>query len=131
MRRLGLIIAGLLILTGCSSNPDQPASQTHSDTPTTSSANIDSAALADELALAREATGQYVTDLDRALADGYHVITPMMEDMGVHYLNPSITDFDPARPHILVYVPTDDGPQLGALELGLSGGAGRSAFPGR
>lgn len=40
----------------------------------------------------------------------------MIPDMGVHYLNPAITDFDPAQPPILVYVPTAQGPQLGALE---------------
>lgn len=130
MGRFSYLLVGVLVLSGCASNADQPAAQTHSDSTTTTAADIDTAALADELALAREGTGQYVTDLDRAVADGYQVITPMMEDMGVHYLNPTITEFDPAKPHILVYVPTNAGPQLGALEWVFPEVPAQEPFPG-
>ena len=71
-----------------------------------------------------------MTDLALAQADGYQVITPMMPDMGVHYLNLSITDFDPGRPPILVFVPTADGPQLGALEWVFSEEPEEPPFPG-
>jgi hypothetical protein len=69
-----------------------------------------------QLAKARVATAPYATDLARAKADGYRIITPHMPDMGIHYLNPEITGFDPARPHILVYLQRDGAYQLGALE---------------
>jgi hypothetical protein len=76
----------------------------------------DAAALADPIAEMRLATAEYVTDLGAAEADGYAVITPMMPDMGFHYLNADVTGFDPAAPAILVYVPTTQGWQLGAVE---------------
>ena len=69
-----------------------------------------------QLAQMRVATAKYATDLEQAKADGYRIITPNMEDMGVHYLNPSITDFDHERPHILVYAPHHGAQQLVALE---------------
>jgi hypothetical protein len=72
--------------------------------------------LARQLARARVATAPYVSDLERAKADGYRIITPMIKDMGFHYLNPAITGFDVAKPHILVYTRRDGKYQLGALE---------------
>jgi hypothetical protein len=72
--------------------------------------------LAKQLARARVATAPYVSDLERAKADGYRIITPMMKDMGFHYLNPAIEGFDPAKPAILVYTRRDGRYQLGALE---------------
>jgi hypothetical protein len=74
------------------------------------------AQLARQLARARLATAPYVTDLERAKRDGYKIITPMMHNMGFHYLNPDITTFDPAKPPILVYTRRDGQYQLGALE---------------
>ena len=72
--------------------------------------------LARQLARARVATAPYVSNLDLAKADGYRIITPMMKDMGFHYLNPGITGFDVTKPHILVYTRRDGKYQLGALE---------------
>jgi hypothetical protein len=69
-----------------------------------------------QLAQMRVATAQYATDLEKAKADGYRIITPMMRDMGFHYLNPSIAEFDVTRPPILVYLRRDGTYQLGALE---------------
>jgi hypothetical protein len=69
-----------------------------------------------QLAKARVATARYATNLEQAKADGYRIITPHMKDMGTHFLNPGITDFDVTKPHILVYVQRDGAYQLGALE---------------
>ena len=74
------------------------------------------AKLAKQLAKMRVATAPYVTDLARAKADGYKIITPMMRNMGFHYLNPGITKFDVTTPPILVYTRRDGKYMLGALE---------------
>jgi hypothetical protein len=74
------------------------------------------AALVQALTTMRLATVRYATDLGAAQADGYKVITPMMSEMGVHYLNPAITGFDPAKPPILVYAKKGEATQLVALE---------------
>jgi len=73
--------------------------------------------LARKVARARAATAKYVTDLELAKSDGYSMtITQMIPDMGHHFLNPDITDFDVTRPPILVYVQNGDDWQLGAFE---------------
>ena len=76
------------------------------------------AALTKDIAAARMATAKYATNLAKAQADGYKIITKMMPDMGYHFLNPnSPSGFDIRKPPILVYEHT--GPntwQLGALE---------------
>jgi hypothetical protein len=73
-------------------------------------------ALTRQLARARLATAKYATNLARARADGYQVITPMMPDMGIHYMNPGIGGFTITRPQILVYEHHGNTWQLGALE---------------
>ena len=75
--------------------------------------------LTKDIAAARIATAKYATNLAKAQADGYKIITKMMPDMGYHFLNPGIgnSPFDVRKPQILVYEHT--GPnkwQLGALE---------------
>src|SRR5262245_2588405 len=75
-----------------------------------------SAKLTRQLAQMRVATAKYVTDLDQAKADGYKVITPMMHNMGFHYLNPGITKFDVTKPPILVYTRRGSQYMLGAVE---------------
>jgi len=72
--------------------------------------------LARQLAKARLATARYAFDLRKAKKAGYKQITPVMKNMGLHYLNPDITKFDPAKPPILVYSRHDGKYQLGALE---------------
>ena len=72
--------------------------------------------LADQLAAARQATTKYATNLARAKADGYFMITKMMPDMGYHFLNPKISGFDVTKPPILVYEHRGSTWQLGALE---------------
>ena len=75
-----------------------------------------SANLTNQLAAMRLATAKYATNLNQAKADGYQVITPMMPDMGIHYMNPGITGFDIRKPPILVYEHHGSIWQLGALE---------------
>jgi hypothetical protein len=75
-----------------------------------------SAELAQQLASARLATAKYATDLHQAKADGYQIITRMIPDMGWHFMNPSIQDFDVRRPPILVYERKGRAWQLAALE---------------
>ncbi|MGH3152083.1 MAG: hypothetical protein ACRDOB_15350 [Streptosporangiaceae bacterium] len=74
------------------------------------------AALAKQLAAARQATAKYATDLGLAKADGYQIITKMMPDMGYHFLNMHVQGFDVRKPPILVYEHVGNGWQLGALE---------------
>jgi hypothetical protein len=75
-----------------------------------------SPAVAESLASARLATAKYATDLNRAKADGYQIITRMIPDMGWHFMNPSVKDFDVRRPPILVYERRAHAWQLAALE---------------
>src|SRR5262245_26670654 len=74
------------------------------------------APLAQSLAAARLATAKYSTNLNRAKADGYGVITQMIPDMGWHFMNPKVSGFDVTKPAILVYVKHGTTWELGALE---------------
>lgn len=69
-----------------------------------------------QIAKARRATAKYVTSLEAAKADGYMIITPMIPNMGYHYLNPKVQGFDVTKPPILVYVHDGDAWQLVAIE---------------
>jgi hypothetical protein len=68
-----------------------------------------------ELARIRAATARY-HDVDVALDDGYIPVSPCEQSdigtMGVHYLHPGLAsdaEIDPARPEVLLYMPTSDG----------------------
>jgi hypothetical protein len=69
-----------------------------------------------KLSAARLATAKYATDLATAKANGYTIITPMIPNMGYHFLNPKISGFDITKPPILVYVRRSDAWQLVAIE---------------
>ena len=69
-----------------------------------------------KISAARLATSKYATDLARAKADGYQIITPMIPNMGYHFLNPKIQGFDVTKPPILVYVRRGEAWQLVAVE---------------
>jgi len=86
--------------------------------------------LAQSLAAARLATAKYATDLNRAKADGYQIITQMIPGMGFHYLNPKITGFDVTRPAILVYLKRGSAYQLGALEWVFTSKPAKPPLPG-
>jgi hypothetical protein len=68
------------------------------------------------LSKARVATAKYVTNLGAAKAAGYNIITKMIPDMGIHYMNAKVTGFDVTKPPILVYEKSGSSYQLGALE---------------
>jgi hypothetical protein len=72
--------------------------------------------LVNAMARARIATAKYATNLAKAKADGYGIITKMIPDMGYHFMNPKITGFDPAKPPILVYQKRGSLWTLGAVE---------------
>jgi hypothetical protein len=97
-----------------------PGSLPHESRPTTSYAepagNPAATTLAGEVQAARLATAKYATNLSRAKADGYQIITKMIPDMGFHFLNPSIQGFNVRKPQILVYEHHGRTWQLGALE---------------
>jgi hypothetical protein len=118
MRRTILVIIAAAALAatgwaarGAASQPARPAPAASRPASATGGA-----ALAAQLARARVATARYATNLRAAKADGYQIITRMIPDMGYHFLNPAIQDFDVRKPAILVYVRTARGWQLGALE---------------
>jgi hypothetical protein len=87
-------------------------------------------ALVSQLALARVATAKYVSDLGRAKADGYKIITRMIPDMGYHYMNASVKGFDVRKPPILVYEHQGTTWQLGALEWVYTAKPATPPFPG-
>jgi hypothetical protein len=65
---------------------------------------------------ARFATAEYATNLARAKASGYRIITRMIPNMGYHFMNPGVKGFDLRKPQILVYEHHGTTWQLGALE---------------
>ena len=74
-------------------------------------------ALAPIVAEARLATAKFATSLEKARKAGYTVnVTRMIPDMGWHFLNPKITEFDASKPPILVYVKRGNAWQLVAFE---------------
>jgi hypothetical protein len=103
-RAIITLLAGLAIALGAGVVATANSSPEHSP------------ALAKQLASARQATAQYATDLGKAKADGYSIITRMIPDMGWHFMNPAIKNFDVRRPPILVYERKGGRSQLAALE---------------
>lgn len=74
------------------------------------------ASVVSQISKARLATARYAMNLAQAKADGYAIITPMIPNMGYHFLNPKISGFDITRPPILVYVRSGATWQLAAVE---------------
>jgi hypothetical protein len=77
-----------------------------------------SSELATAIKRARVALAPFATDLARARAGGGYKlqITPMMPNMGYHYMNPDVKAFNVRRPPILVYVRKGKAAQLVAAE---------------
>jgi len=117
MRRL-TVISLLVAVTTCAS---ASASSSSTNTP---------ASVTAQLALARIATAKYATDLGRAKADGYQIITRMIPSMGWHYLNPKVAGFDIRNPAILVYEHRGTSWQLGALEWVFPKQPAKAPIPG-
>src|SRR5262245_23241035 len=89
-----------------------------------------SPALAKALKDGRAATAKYAVSLDRAKKDGYQILTKMMPDMGYHFINPSITDFDVRKPPILVYEKSGKRWQLVAFEWVYPSKPDKAPLPG-
>ena len=117
MRRL-IIITSLLAATATAT------------TALASSSPASTSNLAAQLATARAATAKYANDLGRAKADGYMIITPMIPNMGYHFLNPKVKGFDISKPAILVYQHRGGAWQLGALEWVFPKVPAREPVPG-
>jgi hypothetical protein len=83
-----------------------------------------------EIAQARVATAKYVNNLARAKADGYQIITQMIPNMGMHYLNPGIKGFNVRKPPILVYEKNGSSYQLGAIEWVFTSKPAKPPLPG-
>ncbi len=86
--------------------------------------------LATRLAAGRLATAKYATDLNRAKADGYGIITRDIPDMGWHFLNPKVSGFDIRRPPILVYAKRASRWQLVAFEWVFPKKPAKAPLPG-
>jgi hypothetical protein len=87
--------------------------------------------LKQDIANARLALAPYANDLDAAKAAGYsRQITPMMPDMGYHYMDPSVTGFDVRHPPILVYERHDGTNQLAAAEWVFPSKPAKAPLPG-
>jgi hypothetical protein len=98
--------------------------------PRSTEATATSSVLASQLAVARAATTKYVSNLGRAKADGYQIITKMIPNMGYHFLNPKVTGFDVRKPAILVYEHHGSKWQLGALEWVFPSMPAKAPLPG-
>jgi hypothetical protein len=85
-----VVVLGPTVVNGLDSDESDHGTAT-SDHPMIAPLNPPAVPAYGELAVAltkaRSATVKYATDLRVAQADGYKVITPMMPQMGVHYLN--------------------------------------------
>ena len=88
------------------------------------------ATLVKDIALARVATTKYVNNLARAKADGFGIITQMIPNMGIHYLNPNVKGFDVRKPPILVYEKNGSAYQLGAVEWVFTSKPAKPPIPG-
>lgn len=107
MRGRTLLAVAVVLIVGASLIPVAAESMSSSMIPS---------AVVGEIARARLATAKYAMNLDAAKADGYAIITPMIPNMGYHFLNGKIQGFDVTKPPILVYVRKDNAWQLVAIE---------------
>jgi hypothetical protein len=114
MRMLAIVTTFAAVLVTAAASPAASGGHVHGRS--AASAGATSRQLAAELARARLSTAKYVTNLARAKADGYGIITRMIPDMGYHFLNPRVTGFDVRRPPILVYAKRGTQWQLVAFE---------------
>jgi hypothetical protein len=79
---------------------------------------------------ARLATAKYATNLNRAKADGYGILTKMIPTMGYHFINPKVKTFNIRKPPILVYEHHGNTWQLGALEWVFTSTPAKPPLPG-
>ena len=83
-----------------------------------------------DVTAARLATAKYATNLNRAKADGYGILTKMIPTMGYHFINPKVKTFNVRKPPILVYEHHGHTWQLGALEWVFTSMPAKPPLPG-
>jgi len=111
-----LIYVALVVVASVAVSAASASMDTHSKATSVVGGSGAQSTLVDQLALARLATEKYVTDLGRAKADGYQIVTKMIPTMGYHFRNPKVKGFDIQKPPILVYEHRGTNWQLGAIE---------------
>jgi hypothetical protein len=121
---LAALAAGAAIAVVAS--PSVGAGTARSHTATASRAN----SLTADVVAGRLATAKYATNLARAKADGYGIITRMIPNMGYHFLNPKVSGFNVRKPDILVYEHHGKTWQLGALEWVFTSKPAKPPLPG-
>ncbi len=126
MRRL--LISTALLATALAAAAAIASAQPNRDSGTV--ARSRPASVAADMMAARLATAKYVSNLARAKADGYGIITKMIPTMGYHFMNPKVTKFDLRRPPILVYEHHGKTWQLGALEWVFTSIPAKPPLPG-
>ena len=90
-----------------------------------------SSALTHDIARARVALAPYATDLAKAQQAGWsRQITPIMPNMGFHYMDPSVSDFKLTKPPILVYIHHGATAQLVAAEWVFPTRPAKAPIPG-
>jgi hypothetical protein len=135
MRRITILLAAAVAATVVATSV--PSSGAREDAPAAAhrhgatSSGDSSPELAAAIARARIALAPLATNLERARAAGYKMaITPMMPDMGYHYMNPDVKGFDVRRPPILVYVRRGKAAQLVAAEWVFPSRPAKPPLPG-
>jgi hypothetical protein len=114
MRNAGLLLILTVVVLATSAASMLPAADAQHSM--AAGQSIVAASVVAQVSKARLATAKYATNLARAKADGYMIITPMIPNMGYHFLNPKISGFDVTRPPMLVYIRDGQGWQLVAIE---------------
>jgi hypothetical protein len=117
--------ASLVVGVAASASVNTQSGPTHA----APAASSESTVTADIVA-ARLATARYATNLARAKAAGYRIITRMIPNMGYHFMNPDVKGFDLRRPPILVYEHHRNTWQLGALEWVFTSMPSKPPLPG-
>lgn len=139
-----LTLASVILMGACDVNQDVAAEEIqhdHSSHALTSARGVEAPGHgAADLSRMRAGTSRY-HDFSQAVDDGFIPFSPCvaspMGGMGVHYAHPDrIADIsvDPARPEMILYVPTDDGRmELVGVEFMVNAeawhGAGHSEAP--
>ncbi len=116
LQLLALVLIPIIVIA-CTDAIQDPATEEDSDldvlaiTPEWIQNNVGSSALANELNEVRKATQKY-KDAQKALDDGYVIISEYVPNMGFHFTNPALiaededAEHDLTKPAILVYYTT-------------------------
>ena len=113
-KKSSLILAVVVIATAASSFAATASGATGRHAKSTGAGA--QATLDHQLALARNATLKYATNLALAKRSGYRTISHSVPGVGVRFMDGAIQGFDVRKPPILVYEHRANGWQLGAVE---------------